>query len=228
MVRAAPAVLIGTLLFVAAPAAHGGDEPAEDCVQTAVQAIQRRYEQVRDLRSDFVQTTRSVALGGSGPVSESRGTVIFAKPGTMRWSYEEPEPSLVVSDGEWIWIYDPSNREVQRMAVGAAAFSGAAIQFLLGEGDIDRDFAVRLLSCAETEIELELTPRRPASFEKLRVRTDPARGDLTRTEIVDLLGNVTTVSFSATQANLDPAAEIFRFEPPDGVRVIDLGPAVSR
>ena len=79
-------------------------------------SIQRRYEAVRDLSADFVQTTRSVALGGPGSAATSHGTVVFAKPGKMRWAYDDPEPSLVVSDGHWLWIYDPAHQEVQKLA----------------------------------------------------------------------------------------------------------------
>jgi len=227
MMRVCTLLLWGALLLgPAAPAsANGSPEDDAACVRTAVDAIQRRYREVRDLRSGFVQTTRSVALGAAGALSVSRGTVVFAKPGKMRWSYEEPEPSLVVSDGSWLWIYDPVNREAQRARVGAGYLSGAAIQFLLGEGDIQRDFEVTAESCAEGSISLELHPRRPASYEKLRVVTDPATGDLRETTVVDLLGNVTKVAFQDMRANLDPPADVFTFDPPPGVTVIDLEPA---
>ncbi len=201
-------------------------EPSDHaaCIESTVAAIQRRYGAVRDLRSRFVQETRSVALGGPGAVSVSSGTVTFAKPGRMRWSYEEPEPSLLVSDGRWLWIYDPANREAQRFAVADGYLSGAAIQFLLGEGDIPRDFRVSAESCAGEVIDLELVPREAATYEKLRVRVDRNSGELLETTLVDLLGNVTRVAFHETQVNLDPAPELFRFDPPPGVRLIEVEP----
>ncbi len=202
--------------------ATGASAPQSACVRNAVAAIQRRYEQVRDLRARFVQTTRSVAFSKPGEEQAARGTVQFAKPGKMRWSYEEPEPSLVVSDGSTLWLYDPAHREVQRLSVREGYFSGAAIQFLLGEGEILRDFEVTAHACAPESADLELVPRRPESYERLRVRADPRTGELVRTEVVDLLGNRTIVEFHDIRANLDPPSETFAFEPPDGVRVIDL------
>lgn len=226
--------MLGALLLLAPalPGVSRGDasppagEPSagEACIESTVAAIQRRYGAVRDLRSRFVQETRSVALGGPGAVSVSSGTVTFAKPGRMRWSYEAPEESLVVSDGRWLWIYDPANREAQRFAVSDGYLSGAAIQFLLGEGNILRDFRVSAESCAGDVIELELVPRQPASYEMLRVRAERASGDLLETTIVDLLGNTTRVAFQGIQANLDPAPELFRFDPPPGVRLIEVEP----
>jgi outer membrane lipoprotein carrier protein len=206
------------------PAPAAGGAPAEACVTRAVEAIQERYEAVRDLSADFVQTTRSVALGAAGTVSSSRGSVVFAKPGKMRWAYQEPEPSLVVSDGHWLWIYDPAHQEVQKLPVGEGFLSGAAIQFLLGEGEIRRDFEVTAETCSDAKVELVLVPRRDASYEKLRVRSDPKTGELLETTVIDLVGNVTQIAFSGMRTNLAPADEQFRFRAPPGVRVIELEP----
>ncbi len=199
-------------------------EPASACVERAVEAIQRRYASLRDLRARFVQETRSVALGGasSSRATRSRGTVVLAKPGKMRWSYEAPEPSLVVSDGATLWIYDPARGEAQRFQVGEGYLSGAAIQFLLGAGDLRREFDLGAQSCDADAIELDLVPRRPAAYERLHVRADPATGHLLATQVIDLVGNVTSIEFSEIQVDRDPPAETFRFDPPSGVRVIEL------
>ena len=186
-------------------------------------AIQARYEGVRDLEARFEQASRAVVLATPGRPSASKGVVRFAKPGKMRWSYEEPEPSLVVSDGQTLWLFDPGRHEAQRMPVGEGYFFGASIQFLLGRGDVLRDFEVTPQRCDDEIAELVLRPRRPESFERLELRADRKSGDLLRTTVVDLLGNVTEVSFSQIRVNLDPPAETFGFEPPPGVEVIDLG-----
>jgi hypothetical protein len=124
----------------------------------------------------------------------------------MRWSYETPEPSLVVSDGKTLWIYDPGFGEAQRLPADGATFSGAALQFLLGRGDLQREFSIRLASCESNAVELELTPREPASYEKLFILVDPATGDVSRTRVDDLVGNSSLVEFSDLQVNLDPPA----------------------
>jgi outer membrane lipoprotein carrier protein len=205
-----------------APGGAAAAPATQACITRAVAAIQKRYEAVRDLSADFVQTTRSVALGAAGAATTSRGSVVFAKPGKMRWQYQEPEPSLVVSDGQWLWIYDPAHQEVQKLPVGEGFLSGAAIQFLLGEGEIQRDFAVTAQACSDARVELELVPRRDASYEKLRVRSDPATGELLETTVIDLFGNVTQIAFSGMRTNLGPNDQLFRFRAPEGVRVIEL------
>lgn len=209
--------------------AHVGADSQEACRQRAVGAVQRRYESIRDLRARFVQTTRAASVGDRATEkTTSRGSVVVAKPSRMRWSYETPEPSLVVSDGKTLWIYDPAFAEAQRMPADGAFFSGAALQFLLGRGDMEKEFAIRLVSCEEKAVELELTPREPTSYEKLFLVANPGTGDVFRTRIDDLLGNSTVVEFSDLQVNLDPAADLFRFEPPANVRIIDLSQPSTR
>lgn len=206
--------------------AGGGDAtgpaPTPDaCATRTAERIQRRYEKVRDLRARFEQTTRPA---GGGASTTSRGTVVLAKPGKMRWSYEAPEPSLVVSDGTTLWVYDPAFGEAQRLPVGEGYLSGAALQFLLGEGDIFRAFHVKALVCEEGRAELELVPREPATFEKIGVAVDPATGDLTRTRLVDLIGTEIEVALFELAVNQSPPDRLFRFEAPEGVRVMDLQP----
>lgn len=193
------------------------------CAEPIARKVQERYDSIHDFTARFVQTTRRVSLGVTGETGTSdraRGSVVFAKPGRMRWSYEQPEPSLVVSDGETLWIYDPQAHEAQRLAVGQAMLSGTAIQFLLGEGDLLETFAIRAEACDTPTVHLELVPREPASYERLALRVDRASGQVVETQVVDLFGNVTQVAFAGIETNRNPSPESFRFEPPSGVRVI--------
>ena len=200
------------------------DEASEpNCRDAVVAALQKRYESARDFRADIVQTTRSVTLGSEASQQmTTKGTVVFAKPGRMRWSYDEPEPSLVVSDGETLWIYDPAFHEAQKLPATEGYLSGAAIQFLMGEGKLERDFEISAVRCEKTAAELRFVPRNPSSYEKLEVRVDPQTGDLLETTVFFVLGNVTEVAFSNIELDSDPAPSVFRFDPPAGVRVIEL------
>ena len=228
MRSARPWLLCGVVAGLAAAPAAAAAAAGPDCAGPVAAALQRRYESVRDLSARFEQTTKSAALGGPGSVTTSSGQLVFAKPGRMRWSYEAPEPSLVVSDGSVLWIYDPVHAEVQRLSVTQEYLSGAAVSFLFGEGQLSREFEIRALACGPDEATLELAPREPASYEKLRARVDPKSGELLATTVIDLLGNETTVALHGTRVNQAPKAELFRFEVPEGAKLVDLGAAQGR
>lgn len=219
--RRASFVLAGALL--ASPAARASGPQTGACAEALAARVQSRYESVRDLRARFEQRTRRVSLGhGESRALLGRGTVVFAKPGRMRWTYEAPEPSVVVSDGESLWIYDPVAGEAQHLTLGAGFLSGAAIQFLLGRGNLLREFKVSSGPCEEVPTRLVLSPREDAPYERLEVRADPKTGEISETLVADLLGNVTRVQFQEVRTNSDPDPSLFRFDPPEGVRVLEL------
>ena len=59
-------------------------------------------------------------------------------------------------------------------------------------------------------------------YEKLHVLLNPTTGDLLRTTVFFVLGNVTEVSFSNIEINRNPAPDVFRLDLPADVRVIEL------
>ena len=208
----------------AAASAGGESKQPSTCAEEVALRIQRHYDGVRDLSAEFSQTTRNAVLGSMpGEETPARGRVVFAKPGRMRWVYESPEPSLVVSDGETLWIYDPTMKEVQVLFVDAGFLSGTAIQFLLGEGQILESFTVGAESCeAEEVVTLVLHPRQAASYERLELRVDKATGAILATAVLDLFGNRTDVVFEKVERNRAPDDALFRFEPSEDDRVLTL------
>jgi outer membrane lipoprotein carrier protein len=221
-----PALLAVSLLAPDNSGAADALASAGACATAVAERVQQRYDAVRDLRARFVQRTTSVAFGNTpGAAMESGGEVVFAKPGRMRWSYERPEPSLVVSDGETIWIHDPVAREAQELPLGPEFLSGAAIQFLLGDGRLADEFSIEARGCGEPEVQLLLTPRRDSSYERLELRADAKTGEIRSTVVVDVLGNRTEVELSELRANTKPPAGLFRFEPPEGTRVLSVPPS---
>ncbi|MEZ4333884.1 MAG: outer membrane lipoprotein carrier protein LolA [Myxococcota bacterium] len=206
-----------------ATAAEGSSCGNPERAEEAAQRIQTRYEGIRDLRAEFVQTSTSATFEGEAlmnPVPR-RGRVVFAKPGRMRWTYEAPEASVVVSDGTTLWIYDIDAKTVTRLAVTEGYLSGAALQFLMGSGRILDAFAVAATQCDAATVTLELAPRADASYEKLGLVADRATGSVIETSVTDLFGNVTRIRFEDVEENRSPAPDTFALKIPEGVEVID-------
>jgi outer membrane lipoprotein carrier protein len=204
---------------------HAGEESACDpgAGEATALLIQARYEGIRDIQADFSQTNESVTFGGEPLMSPETktGEVLFAKPGKMRWTYQSPEQSVVVSNGSTLWIYDVEAKSVTRLKVTSGFLSGAALQFLLGDGVILQTFEVRASRCEARAVSLDLVPKTDASYERLGLVADPRTGDVLATSVLDLFGNLTRIEFSEIETNLAPGQEAFEFEAPEGVEVID-------
>ena len=190
--------------------------------------IQSRYDEIEDLSASFTQISESVVLAGMpahGPAT-SGGEVVLAKPGRMRWSYLDPDASVVVSDGEVLWIYDIEAKQATRARVGQGYLAGSALQFLLGDGRLHETFDVKEVACSENRVELELKPQSPANYEKILVGADMVSGLVTTTSVQDLFGNRTTLTFSSIELNRSPDSSTFVFKKPEGVEVIDVAPGL--
>lgn len=221
------ALLVACLAAPASRAAEPESPAACDAARarSVAEGVQRRYDAIRELTADFVQTTESVVLsgGGGGGAEESRGRVTFSKPGRMRWAYLEPEPSFVISDGSVLWIYQVGSDQATRVRDADQYLAGAALQFLIGEGDLDASFVITPRACEPGRVALDLRPRRPASYERLGLTADVESGMIVETSIVDLFGNRTRIVFDHVVVGQSPPEGAFEFEVPEGVEVIDVG-----
>jgi outer membrane lipoprotein carrier protein len=185
--------------------------------------IQTRYEGIRDIHARFEQSSESATFQGQPLMSPEpkSGRVIFAKPGKMRWTYVAPASSVVVSNGKTLWIYDVEAATVTRLVVTAGFLSGAALQFLLGDGKILESFDVEASSCDGDRVTLDLLPKAEATYERLGLVADRQSGNVVATSVLDLFGNLTRISFSEIEVNRSPEAKTFELEIPEGVEVID-------
>lgn len=210
--------------------ASASDCSGKDSGDQMASRIQQRYDGIRDLRARFQQINESATFGGTPLMTADikRGRVIFAKPGRMRWSYEEPERSEVVSDGETLWIYDQAARSASRFEVTAGFLSGAALQFLLGDGKILESFEVEVVDCDQGQVKLHLIPRREATYERLGLVAGRDSGQIVETSVLDVFGNLTRIRFEQIEVNLDPDPKTFDLELPEDVEVLDYEAPTSR
>src|SRR5210317_747024 len=63
------------------------------------QKLQNTYKKATSLVADFNQTT---SIQFSDRVRQGSGSMIFLKPGRMRWDYLTPDHQIIISDGKTI------------------------------------------------------------------------------------------------------------------------------
>jgi outer membrane lipoprotein carrier protein len=198
--------------------------PGLDAQQSAAdvaQALQRKYESIRDFSADFTQTAES------GPLKKKfteRGSVVIKKPLKMRWEYKQPEEKLVVSDGRLVQTYVKADRQVV-----LAEVSPTPALFLAGQGDITRDFTPALVTAppsfpAGTQA-LKLTPVKPQpEYEWMVVGLDPKTFSLRGLIFVDAQRSTQSIVFTNLKENVNPPDSRFAFTPPRGVQIIEAEP----
>jgi outer membrane lipoprotein carrier protein len=183
-----------------------------------VKKLQSRYESTAGFRANFTQQVESATLGQT---IESRGTVVFKKPGRMRWEFTEPKQTLV-SDGKSFWFYQPAENQVIKTPFQNAFTSSTPASFLLGVGQLEKDFTVSLTNETAKVYQLRLTPKQdPEAIGTLDLTVNTKTYDIEQAVVTDPLGNVTRLQLT----NIDRAApitdETFHFKAPAGVDVVE-------
>lgn len=196
------------------PAAGACPDPA-----TIVRKLQERYDETRTFRATVRQEMRVKSIDVS---DVSEGTVVFKKPGKMRWDFQTPRAQEIVSDGTLLWIYQPDDRQVLKAQFRAAFVSTTPVSFLLGVGRITDDFRPEAdkRGCTADRLYVSLASKSGADVGRLAFGVDRATYDIVEATVTDPLDNVTTLGFSAITRNVDVPDATFEFTPPAGVDVI--------
>lgn len=187
-----------------------------------LEQVQDRYLSVQSFHGEFLQTT---VVEAENREAQAKGTIVYERPGKMRWEYLEPDPQLLVTDGATLWLYDPllENVTVQELA---AVTDGTALSFLLGVGELTEDFSQRRLTQSrlppEREWEvLELVPNRlDSTIQYLQIGVDPQTGDLQALLFLDNSGSLRMIEMKSLRYDEDLNPELFTFDIPPGMEVI--------
>jgi len=203
-------------LLLCSLAAGGGEG---DAVKT-LDALQKRYDSIQDLRAEFVQTSFSAALGKE---TESRGVVAVKRPGKMRWEYAQPDGRVIVLDGSTIRIWNPDEKQLQIAPLSPENVSPTALGFLMGQAVLKDTFDAKPLSePGRRELGLTLLPKREGGFQSLALWLEPKTLQLRESVVVDLFGNKTRVRLDKIVENKGVEASQFELAAPPGAETVDL------
>ena len=189
-------------------------------LDSVIEGLQRKYSRLQALGADFVQTFKSA----DGRMANERGHLMLKRPGRARWDYTEPEKKVFLSDGRTIYFHVWGEREALRSTVRESRDPQIPFLFLLGRGDLRRDFS-RIEIAAEPPaargaLVLLLVPRKaPEEFKQLLAEVDPSTFSVNR--LVIFQRNGARMSFVLSNVRENPAApdSLFTFKPPAGVTI---------
>jgi outer membrane lipoprotein carrier protein len=189
-------------------------------VKDLVERMQAFYEKTQDFTADFKQDYKYKALRRT---QSSTGTVIYKKPGLMRWEYEKPSTRTFVLAGEKVYAYDP---EAQTLSMGRIDTSqlSASVTFLFGKGRLADEFTITQGACKDCKgTLLVLDPSKQESrFRQVRLEVDPKTAQVLKSTVVDPDGSENAIAFLNLKTNVGIDETRFKINPPEGTRIDDL------
>jgi outer membrane lipoprotein carrier protein len=219
----------------AAPAMPTGATPAgaptagpTETVADAAAVLQRAsaaYGNVRSLRADFVMRREIPALRQT---ITSRGTLYQRSPDRVALRFSDPAGDVILSDGEYFWVYYPSvnAQQVLQQPAAEGGRSGVDLQAQFVGNPSERFNATlhgtETVGGRQAHV-LTLIPRQRAEYRSLKVWLDTRDSLARRFEIVEHNGSTRHFDLENLQTNVSIPDATFRFTPPAGARIISGG-----
>jgi outer membrane lipoprotein carrier protein len=180
------------------------------------EVIQQLRDLLQPITSLSARFQQQITDGDGYKLQASEGLFQVSQPNRLRWVIETPMPQQIIADGVTLWIYDP---DLEQVIIQPFNDDIAATPVILFSGDLDQlDDAYFVTQLAEGRFELK--PEQGGSlFDSMTIAFDgtkPASIALT-----DTLGQVTRIRFTELDINPALSGDLFVFEAPDGVDVIN-------
>jgi chaperone LolA len=183
-----------------------------------IESLRKKYASIDDAVVKFEQT---VKYGVSKFEQSFSGTFYFKKKNKYRI---ETDQQIVVTDGVTSWLYSKVNNQVIIDKYREDKDTSSPEKFLLSISD---EYIPVILRTERNEGKkvyiLKLTPRdENSSIESAKIWIVEGDLQITRIEITDISGTVTTYSVKSIKINSGVEDSIFKFSIPSGVKVVDL------
>ena len=200
------------LFCVDASGIRGGDIPGEK--------IQRAYEDIRDIRGEFVQKSHIRDLKRTDTF---KGTFVIKMPSQMKWQYYDEKKrhfTEVLITHDELLIYQKEEKQVFKGKFDSESYGQAPIALLTGFAHIDREFIA-----VEKNGKLLLKPRKSmGSVVSIEVTPSDGEFPIDSLTIIDKRSNTISISFKDVRINSGVKEAAFSFSPPQGVSVYEYRP----
>ena len=207
--------LFSAFLFIFSTASFSAESEEQ-----IVDQLQKTYDSIVDFTADFRQETELKTLNKT---LKAFGKVTYKRPGKMLWRYDEPKNQWVLADGKSLYFYQPDQKQVLKTPLKNAFRSDVPLTFLLGIGNLKRDFKTTSKGVEGNLYVLQLGPKDGKGVDEVTLGVDRQNYQITWARIRDGAGNLTTVHFSSIRRGVGVNDSVFRVQVPEGADVVDVG-----
>jgi len=212
--------LSAVAMLPVAPVSTSAENSSADAV-AIVEALQKNYDATIDFVADFRQETEVKTLNRTMKAS---GKLSFKRPGKMLWRYDEPKNQFVLTDGKHLYFYQPEQNQVIKSPLKNAFRGDIPLSFLLGLGNLKKDFNATLKASDDSQNILRLEPKGEAGgYSEILVGVSKASADILWVSVRDAASNLTTLRFAGMRKGVGVNDALFQIKIPNGADVVELG-----
>ena len=191
---------------------------AQGAQQTAIESLNANLAGMVSLSADVEQL---IIEADGGILEESLIRMLLKRPDGFYWETVEPYAELLVTNGVWLWSYQPDLEQVV-IEPWNKEESELAAQLLSGDiGGLSAEYEIASLASDSREVsEFVLTPRVSTNINR-RVSLSFTSSRLDSIVVEARNGQRTVWRFVNVVLNPQIEDEVFQFEIPESIEVIE-------
>ncbi len=191
-----------------------------DGVEKLIEQIERRYD-VAGFTADFHQISTIKAMDIA---DEAKGKIYVRKPEMMRWEYETPDPQLIITNADRLWIYRPQDNQVILGKAPAFLAGGKGAGFLADIRVLRRKFEISQVSSDDDKYHvLKLVPLdKTADVVDILLLVDKDSYAVHQVVTYNAYGDETRITLLNARIGDVPDPSLFNFTIPEGTDVVTM------
>jgi len=192
-------------------------------VDQILDRVENKYSNT-EFSADFIQKSFLKAMD---IIDQASGKVYIKYPGKMRWEYEKPDRQIFVTDGEKLWVYRPTDNQVQVGKAPSFFKSGKGASFLSDISLIREKFDISMKKGNQDENDpffyLKLIPReKTLDIAEILLMVSKQSWDVAQIVTVDLYGDENRIDLLNFAFGVKLDDSLFSFEIPEGADVLQI------
>jgi len=218
--------LAGLLLPVvglSSAAVYAADITEQSAVVAKDSAKQRLMSKLAKLSFFSANFSQRVISNQGDLLQQGAGTLAISKPNLVNWKTTSPDETLIVSDGNTLWFYDPFIEQASAYSLAKSIHNTPILLLTSDEPTLWQQYDVQ-----QTEQSFIVTPiDKNSQIKRLTLQfnnsnmTSTNAVKLTEFSFQDATGQISQISLSNFNNQDKPAATLFSFTLPEGVRLED-------
>ena len=159
-------------------------------------------------------------------LQQGSGTLAISKPNLVNWKTITPDETLIISDGNTLWFYDPFIEQASAYSLAKSIHNTPILLLTSDEPQLWQQYnVIEQNDVAASGLRFVVMPKDESSqIKKLTLtfsETDNNAVQLSEFSFQDATGQISQISLSKFNSKTEPAATLFSFSLPEGVRLED-------
>ena len=224
MTKSLSVLLVFSFLF---PVIGFSEQKTKKSSPFSLDQLQEKYRSSESVSADFVQEVYQAALAKT---KTSKGHLKLSKPNFLRWEIDEPESSVMVSNGNKFSYFTPDakgkgkGQVIERKAKELQ--KQALFRILSGASNLNKEFEILKNSQSSEQdkakilTSLELKPFKPIGDVTTVSLKISANYLIQEIYLVNTAGNKTRITLQNQELGDKLPTALFDFHPPQGTEIV--------